>query len=203
MILNEYRSLEGDELDINGIPDQAGLSHCLGCRFGCRADKLQCGRGVQLRASAGENGSTGPRKGAHASCEYRADLTAEVRLSHVLPRAARQLEKVLAQSDGQRLVGVLERHGGYMSLKMLSAHAGIGPDAQGAALDPLCERGLVEIGPIEPCGESARLTEAGKLQAAAWREELDRACDLFASPLSHDECQQLVTLLFKLVKPSS
>ena len=198
--------MEGGGLGIDGIYDQPGLSHCLGCRFGCRADRLQCGRGIQLQAAAGESGGIGSREGAGGSqegagapCEYKADLTAEARLSHVLPQAARQLEKSLAQGDAQRLAGVLERHGGYMSLKMLSAHAGVGPDARDAALDPLRERGFVEIVPIDPCGKSARLTEAGTLQAAAWREELDRACDLFASPLSHDECQQLVTLLFKLV----
>ena len=170
---------------------------CPGCRSKCEIDDLQCARGIALHVNRQDNGESELEDDV-ASGDYGPVMSPEKRLSKVIPLIARKLKRVLSESDSRVVGGILDRHGGFMSLKMLAYHAELSRDELYDALDDLSKNGFVICEHIEPCGESAELTELGRQQVAIWREEYNASCAEFASPLTTDECQQLVSLILKL-----
>ena len=174
--------------------------HCPGCRFKCNADNLQCGRGFAIKDACQEQGVANLSGNGETACRYEPAMTPQAQLSKVVPLVAKQLTKALSESDSRVVGGILDRHGGFMSLTMLAAHAELDRDRLFNALDALGKNGLIVFERIESCGESAELTELGKQQVAIWREEFNEACTEFASSLTLEECQQLVMLLHKLAR---
>ena len=170
---------------------------CPGCRSKCEIDDLQCARGITLHVNRQDNGES-ELEDDTASYDYGPVMSPEKRLSKVIPLIGKKLKRALSESDSRVVGGILDRHGGFMSLKMLAYHAELTRDELFDALDDLSKNGFVICEHIHPCGESAELTELGRQQAAIWREEYNAACVEFASPLTTDECQQLVSLILKL-----
>ena len=104
----------------------------------------------------------------------------------------------LKRTPAMRVVALLAGHGGWMSLGAVRAHAGFPRDEAQAAVGELKGQGLVDYGGELAPGTAVRLTERGLAQSVEWRASYDAACEEFAAPLTEDERQQLVDLLFKL-----
>ena len=119
---------------------------------------------------------------------------------HGLNIMANVLQSRHDEAAERKILMAVGRHGGFFALDMLPKRAVVNVEVMAEAVDALIKAGFVTREHEEVAGDILRITDAGKVQQAAWNAEREAATAAFLSPLSEDEQAQLADMLFRLIQ---
>lgn len=185
---------------------------CPGCHIGCNLERYQCLRGKGLYAKW-EAGETIPERRAPwkkpGGGQKPEDTAHERKPKRTIPptaRAMHMLNIVAAamadhrETDPERLaLDSISRHDGGATIAVVKERTKADTATLKPMIDNLEQNGLVESVADEHAGTLFVLTEAGRTQAAALREEKARTDELFVDALTDDEKTQLADLIAKML----
>ena len=177
---------------------------CPGCHFECKLENYQCGRGKEFFDLAAAGGEVPVRRGPVMTPSERAASSdgkppLNDRVMHGLNIMALRLRQRHGEAGICKVVLSLARAGSFMSLPFLAKRMLLSVDEADAALHEAVQAGYVTIGPEDGRGRFAYLTDAGKQQAAIWKDERDGQTAAFLANLDDDEKAILEHLLRKLL----
>ena len=177
---------------------------CPGCHFGCLLAKYQCGRGKEFYDLAAEGGEVPVRRGPMMTPSERAanpdgKPPLNDRVMHGFNILSNRLQDRHVEAGERKVVLSLVRAGGFMSLPILAKRMLLTPDELDNALEDAQQEGLAAVEEDDRIGRIARLTDAGKAQAAMWKAERDEQTAEFLSALSEEEKETLVAHVRKLL----
>ncbi len=178
---------------------------CPGCHFECRLARYQCGRGLEFFEMAVAGEEVPIRRGPmmtpseRAACGGDGKPPLNDRVMHGFNILANRLQKRHVEAGARKVVSTLSRTGQFMSLPFLAKRMLMDIDETDEALDEARRAGYIVIETDFHAGRIARLTDAGREQAAAWKQERDDSTAVFLLPLSDEEKETLETLVRKLL----
>ncbi len=185
------------------VPVSEDIS-CPGCHFECKLVKYQCGRGKEFFDLAASGGEVPIRRGPMLSPSEVAAGKPPVppvndRIMHGFTIVANKMQDRHAESKSEKIVTALVRQGSFMSLPLLAKRSLLSRDELDAGLEEAREAGYASVEVDERVGRVARLTDAGKKQADAFKEARDAGTAELLSGLSEDEKETLAALIRKVL----
>ena len=180
---------------------------CPGCHFECRLVKYQCGRGKEFFDLAAAGGEVPERRGpmltpSEAAASSRAKPSLDERVVYALSIAGHIIQKREEEAAAIKAVEAVDRAMSFMSVPILAKRTMLLREELDAALDEAHAAGWLVVEEDERIGKVARLTDAGKEQAAVWKKARAKRAAEFTAPLSNEEKETLESLVRRLfVKP--
>lgn len=180
----------GEPLPERRVPGVGGPGHPGKRPGGCG------GQGGKVNGRPGKGGSSGSGEGGSGGVPLPG-----MRVMHALNIMSNVLQDRHAESAERKVLGAVERQGGFFALSLLGKRTLVGQPQLDEAVAALVTDGLAELVDEPTAGRSLAITELGRARQRKWSAEHEAATAEFLAPLSEDEQAQLADLLFRLIQP--